>query len=172
MRMRLKVSLVKLLILLYSTNISLPPLDLLASSELTLRSQSLAEEPKQIRCRHSDEQSNESKQAIAPAISQCTVQIRRKEGKAKPSQTSQHYSSSNTRGSITGVAVDNIRLHALEAHDGASSEDGSTDIWKDPMRLRLSTPAVPEEPDRYKEGADEHDGDPELGATDSVVLLL
>ncbi len=96
----------------------------------------------------------------------------RKQGEPEAGQRAQHHGGSHAAGSEARVRVDHVRLQALEADNRPGAEDGRSDVRHDPVHACLRGPAVPEEADGYEGGADEEQGNAELGAADVAVGTL
>lgn len=120
-------------------------------------------EPKEVRRRDANHDADEPQHAVAPAIVERGIHVRRKQREPEAGETAQHNGGSHSAGSVSGVRVDDVGLHALQADDGSCGEDGDADVGHHPVKAGLDTPAVPEEADGDEHGADEHGRDAEFG---------
>lgn len=120
-------------------------------------------EPKQVRRRDSNHDADEPQHTVSPAIVERGVHVRRKERETEAGETTQHNGSSHSAGSVAGVRVDDVGLHALQADDGSCGKYGDANVGHHPVKAGLDTPAIPEEADGDEDGADEHGRYAELG---------
>lgn len=145
---------------------------LLPGCKRTPLPQLLSVEPEHDGAWQADGDGQERQQRVAPAEAEAVVQAGREQRKPEPGERPEHGGGADGAGGVARVRVDQVRLDALEADDGARGEQGRANVGPDPVRLVLGRPPVDEQADGHEHGAGDHHGHAVLGPAGPAVARL
>ena len=107
----------------------------------TFTSQPSTKSPENYRCNESQEQTDKTKQAIAPTNSKCIVHLWREQREREARHSPNERGRAGSASCIRRVCVNNVRLSTVEEYDKSNGKDAGTNIWDYPVHLPLCGPS-------------------------------